>query len=198
MSSEVILSFAAAATSLLGVFVTVLVSALSRPRSRLTIAIDESPLVAMDSPSIVLEHAGQRISQPRLLEIAIRNAGRRPVSSADFQRGEPLRILLGAPVVALLDISSKGHHAVRASSESVEVGPTLILPGQQINLTVLTDGTPAPLIRGNLTNVTIDRSPASTGDLALAKRQLFERFSFLMSVVGLGAAAAAVYYWLSR
>ncbi|MGP4111979.1 hypothetical protein ACTWP5_13815 [Streptomyces sp. 4N509B] len=108
---------------------------------------------------------GAILTEPHVLEIELRNDGRRDIPSAAFDGGQPLRLDVGVPIVELLETSSAPHGyrvpPITVSGSALEVGPGMISRGQRLTLSVLADG----------------RNPSLTLDVALLDVRIRRRES---------------------
>jgi hypothetical protein len=94
---------------------------------------------------ISVTHGQNAVAEPRLVELLIKNAGRRDVQGSDFVNAENSLVFdFGAPIVSVLGSRVEPATAapcVTSHRESeLRIHPGLISRGQTIHLTVLVDG----------------------------------------------------------
>jgi hypothetical protein len=111
--------------------------------------------------ALQVTHQGTPVSRPRVVELELRNAGRRDITAAQFHNGEALSVNLGADVVGVLDVRSTPSTTVApsvdtSSSRVITIPPTLLVRKQVVRLTVLVDGPRADVtVQAPLTDVDI-------------------------------------------
>ncbi|WP_327390925.1 hypothetical protein OG728_31935 [Streptomyces microflavus] len=108
-----------------------------------------------------LTHNGVPVAHPRIVELRLRNSGRRDITQAQFHGNASLTFDLGSRVVGVLGMTSSPAGAIppvvtltpSARPSVVEIPPSLLARKQVFEVTVLLDGqheearcTAAPLI----------------------------------------------------
>lgn len=86
----------------------------------------------------------ETVHNPYVVTMNLRNRSRRQIRSDDFDQGRPLLIRFGKPLIA---VSADGSARTALDSitygySEVSIGPVLIGGGEDIELTLLTDGYP--------------------------------------------------------
>ncbi|MEU0190133.1 hypothetical protein ABZ250_09790 [Streptomyces afghaniensis] len=93
--------------------------------------------------SLSVVHGSTSVQNPRLVEIQVRNEGRRDIVAGDFHGAIPIKFNLGAPVVALLGIDRHPEVApepdVTHEETFLKINPSLIPRGQLVSFSVLID-----------------------------------------------------------
>jgi hypothetical protein len=88
--------------------------------------------------------AGQILTDPHVVSVAIANRSRRDIRNADFEEGRPLRLNVGTPIVKFLDSYTGGPAMpeIKLDTENtmITIVPCLINRRQVITLDLLTDG----------------------------------------------------------
>ncbi|MFD4918890.1 hypothetical protein ACFWNR_37520 [Streptomyces virginiae] len=91
-----------------------------------------------------LRHRGRVVAAPQIVEIALSNRGRRDITRNDFDNNSPIRLGVGASVIAVLQSSSSSSHnppqPLTTDDSTLRFGPALIKRGQYISYSVLVDG----------------------------------------------------------
>ncbi|WP_327749674.1 hypothetical protein [Streptomyces europaeiscabiei] len=118
-----------------------------RPKKRLIWAIKtDKPLIGRVSGEAVRVFSRNRhLQMPRLIEIAIKNVGRRDLQVSDFSGGErSLEFLFGNQIVDVTSLSVEPPDAPRPeiheSGNSLSLLPVHFKRGATVSLTVLVDG----------------------------------------------------------
>lgn len=108
--------------------------------------IDTSLLTAStrQAAHLSVTYGGTVVQRPRLVELELRNTGQRDITASMFHGGDPIKIDLGAEVVAVLDVEVAPEGAtpprVTSSGTAVEVHPSLLARRQSVILSILVDG----------------------------------------------------------
>jgi hypothetical protein len=140
-----ITTLVAVAVGALGAFATLRAS---NPKLRLSYRalINTSLLTAStrQAAHLSVTYGGTVVPRPRLVEVELRNAGRRDITASMFHGGDPIKFDLGADVIAVLDVDVQPGATtpprVVATGTSVEVHPSLLVRQQSIVISVLVDG----------------------------------------------------------
>ncbi|WP_351233830.1 hypothetical protein [Streptomyces sp. NPDC002133] len=140
--------FVAMALGALGAFATLRAN---NPKRRLvyrTLA-NTSLFTASHSQTgaLAVTHGTTPVSRPRVVELELRNAGRRDITVAQFHRSDPIKCDLGADIVAVLDVSTGPAGSTPpsvavdpASRAGLLIGPCLLARKQVVQISVLVDG----------------------------------------------------------
>ncbi|MFE7114121.1 hypothetical protein ACFU99_01685 [Streptomyces sp. NPDC057654] len=123
------------------------------PKRRLMYSFSSSSLVQRHqrniSANVLHIRLGEReLHNPRLVNLRLENTGRRDISSAQFDQDEPLRIVLGLPVVELVSMAAEPPAAVGLIFDGLDDHGMSICPGrlgagEAITYTLLVDGDPS-------------------------------------------------------
>ncbi|MFP1624044.1 hypothetical protein ACLB9X_02210 [Streptomyces sp. 5K101] len=123
------------------------------PKRRLVYSFSSSSLVQRHqrniSANVLHIRLGEReLHNPRLVGLRLENTGRRDISSAQFDQGEPLRIDLGLPVVELVSMAAEPPSALGLSPDGwgdhgMTIRPGRLGTGEAITYTLLVDGDPS-------------------------------------------------------
>ncbi|MYT12564.1 hypothetical protein YWIDRAFT_01834 [Streptomyces sp. SceaMP-e96] len=123
------------------------------PKRRLVYSFSSSSLVQRHqrnvSANVLHIRLGEReLHNPRLVSLRLENTGRRDISSAQFDQGNPLRIVLGLPVVELVSMAAEPPSALGLSPGGLEdhgmsIRPGRLGAGEAITYTLLVDGDPS-------------------------------------------------------
>ena len=140
------------------------------PKRRLSYALRlVTPLLATGAAKdLELRHHDAVIAEPHVLEIELASRGRRDIPSSAFDGGEPIRLDVGTPIVALLQVTSEPAFLtfpkVAVEGTSLNIGPSLIGPRQKVVLIALIKGgSPRLSWRSSLEGVTVKQQKASQG-----------------------------------
>ncbi|MGW0188198.1 hypothetical protein ACWDV7_20835 [Streptomyces sp. NPDC003362] len=123
------------------------------PKRRLVYSFSSSSLVQRHqrnvSANVLHIRLGEReLHNPRLVSLRLENTGRRDISSAQFDQGDPLRIVLGLPVVELVSIAAEPPGALGLipsgwDDHGMSIRPGRLGAGEAITYTLLVDGDPS-------------------------------------------------------
>lgn len=152
LSSQAIAVLLTMVTVLIGIAALILQYVTSVQRRRITYGmpiaarlIDRS-VVPSDLHVLYRE---EELADPHVLEIALSYRGRKDISSASFDQGQPLCIDVGVPIIDLLetifDPEEETDLKVEAVETALKVGPGLLRKGHAMTFVVLTDGPGARL-----------------------------------------------------
>jgi hypothetical protein len=150
-----------------GILVTYIVSTASRHLTYAMPTVTALPGSLSQRPGIELTYQGERITQPRILEIRLTSSGRKDIGSDSFNDRKPLVLDVGAKIVTLLGSTATPEGASPPAVEFREtallVGPDLIRKGQLTTFTLLADG-PAPSLncQSPLIDVKVARERTAT------------------------------------
>ncbi|MFG2272090.1 hypothetical protein ACGFNY_20305 [Streptomyces chartreusis] len=105
------------------------------------------PTTTSGAPSVTISHVHSTgpLTEARLVELKLRNAGRKDVIPGDFTLGnESLVFDFGVPVAALLDVATDPPSApqpnIIISGNELKVASSPILRGQELSYSVLING----------------------------------------------------------
>lgn len=189
-----ITTLAALMIGALGAFATLRAA---NPKRRLDFGTGPSVplLIAAQTGAGTLEltHNGSPVASPRIVELRLRNSGRRDITQSQFHGNDSLRFDFGAQVVGVLGMKSSPAGTIAPSVNLfatrptvVEIPPSLLARKQVFEVTLLLDGpdakvrcTAAPLV-----DVKIRRGPVrSISDLMSVLALLFSGVSVLLAAV---------------
>ncbi|MGW1887778.1 hypothetical protein [Streptomyces sp. NPDC001970] len=89
-------------------------------------------------------YGGIVLERPRLVEVQLRNTGRRDITSSMFHGSDPIKLDLGVNSLAVLDVelepATSEPPRVVTNGAVVEVQPSLLVRGQSLTLSLLVDG----------------------------------------------------------
>jgi hypothetical protein len=157
MGSTYLWAFILVALTAIVVVITAVAALVGRPRNRLTWSVEmTSPLLSEGVDSLDITYQGQRIQEPYVVEVSLRNAGRRSISSSMFDQGRPIRWRFQVPILALMEASHSSDTTLH--DDELLVFPQLILPGQSVKFTVLVDGKPDVSLQSPLADVYTGRT----------------------------------------
>ncbi|MEU9702039.1 hypothetical protein [Streptomyces sp. NPDC047981] len=161
-------------------------------------------LYAMSSTSLLQEqlngrievrHTGTSLAEPRLVQIRLTNVSRRDVSSASFDRNEPIKIAVGRQILELLSAETRPQGAaappVTVQGDELHVGPGRLGRRESVTFFLLVDGDPSYSHWHALIDVGFDEEPEvsySTRELNHTVLRVFLSalviFALLLSVMG--------------
>ncbi|MFF1732013.1 hypothetical protein [Streptomyces sp. NPDC058247] len=101
-------------------------------------------LLSTNDSSITVTHSGAVLSNPRVVEVTLKNPNRRDILDNHYLNGQSLVFDLGAPIVGLL--SRESTPATRVPTAAVvngtqlEIGPGALSAGQICTYKLLVDG----------------------------------------------------------
>ncbi|MFB8351008.1 hypothetical protein [Streptomyces niveus] len=140
----------AVAVGALGAFAT---TRASNPKRRLTYRTlaNTSLFVASHSQTGALSvtHLGTAVARPRVIELELKNAGRRDITATQFHAGESIVFDLRAQVVAVLEVTSSPDGAVAPAVTltsqvgQIQIPPCLLMRKQTVWVSLLVDGSGA-------------------------------------------------------
>ncbi|MER6294919.1 hypothetical protein [Streptomyces althioticus] len=169
----------------LGAFATLRAS---NPVRRLTYRTltNTSLFVASHSQTgaLTVAHHGTRVQRPRVVELELRNTGRRDITAAQFHASQSILYDLGADVVAVLEVASlptgtvaPNVRSVTSAPSRIEIPPCLLARKQQVNVSLLVDGPKRPVtcLAAPLVDVQVREvpEPGTERILGLPKTALF-------------------------
>ncbi|WP_200303480.1 hypothetical protein [Streptomyces adelaidensis] len=128
------------------------------------------------------------MTEPRLVEILIKNSGRRDIQVSDFANAENSLIFdFGAPVISILDSrvepSTSAPAVTSHAGSELRLHPGLIAKGQTVQLSVLVDG---PEQDARLKVATILETPARRGnqlEFEKTSRRLFRASQIALPIL---------------
>jgi hypothetical protein len=186
--------FAVVASILVGVIIW----RLGLLRRVITYSAEVTPLLARRLPQsasakLSVFYDNQEITQPHLAILRVICKGRGDISSADFDRGRPLVIDIGARIITTVNVAEDQSRIdvrnLAADGSKLRVGPCVIRPGPVFKMDLITDGPPSVTCQGNdnpLVNVRVregEPRETSAGARVLAVAGTVALFGF-----GLAAA----------
>lgn len=134
---------------------------------------------------LVVVYDGQEVSSPNIAAIRVGNSGKSEITVEDYDG--PVRITFGQSKVLACDISERLHGRITASvtkepPSSVVFSPTLLNPGEWLDLQIITDGPlEIPKVDARIAGQT---SPV--GDVAKAQAKSWLPVLYAGLAVGLG------------
>ncbi|WP_031513676.1 hypothetical protein [Streptomyces sp. NRRL F-5123] len=140
----------------------------SNPKRRLvyrTLA-NTSLFVASHSATsaLMVTHGITPVLRPRVIELELKNGGRKDITLDQFHAGAPIKYDLGADIVAVLDVSTEPTGSTPpvvevdpASRNSLTVKPFLLARKQVVRISILVDGAQADVQFLSVPLVDVDR-----------------------------------------
>jgi hypothetical protein len=198
-------TFWAAAGTIVGVASIVVIALVTlraaNPRRRLWYSISSAtPLVAREQDvarELVIFYRGDQLDLPHTANINLISRGRLDIPRTAFD-GQPLRLDMGAPIVAILAIVTARDRilpSVRSEASTLAIGPALIGKRETIMISILTDGEPElGWLPQSLENVDIRRGEPRD---SLAGRDR-NRMIAIMAILLVATVAILVTYLLTR
>ncbi|MFE5663388.1 hypothetical protein ACFQ7W_05595 [Streptomyces niveus] len=121
--------------------------------------------------ALAVTHGTTPVSRPRVIELELKNSGRRDITLAQFHDGESIKYDLGAEVVAVLGASTSpvGSMAPTVETEpavpgSLNIRPFLLMRKQVVRISVLVDGAEAEVKCLRMPLIDVDRREGVTDD----------------------------------
>ncbi|WP_159073536.1 hypothetical protein [Streptomyces sp. RTd22] len=155
--------------------------------------LDTSRLLAGDARSLpgalTVSYEGQALQDPYVVKLRLRNTGRHAVASEHYDRGRPIKFVLGRPAIMLAN-SANGSFSV--DDGQVSYGPELLPAGRSESLSLITEGKPSLTVEHYFIDTkVIDESPESD---RLSNRDLrsLGMTATAAVVASLGSAASAL------
>jgi hypothetical protein len=151
LTSQAIAVLAAVAAVFIGIAAFILQYVTSVQGRQITYGMPISARLMNPSvvPDLHVLYREEELADPHVLEIALSYRGRKDISSASFEQGQPLCIDVGVPIIDLLetifDPEEKTDLKVEAVETALKVGPGLLRKGHAMTFVVLTDGPGAQL-----------------------------------------------------
>lgn len=139
------------------------------PRRRLRIGITEQGGAVSTHDAnhgFALTFNGELVPQAQSVGVTVINLGRHSITSEMFDRGRPIIVDLGAPILTIGE--SEPDQAIRISPDHechVLIGPELFEPGSEIVALTYINGEPSPkLVSEFVVGTTIDLQDLSSVD----------------------------------
>ncbi|MFG2489245.1 hypothetical protein ACGFSI_41740 [Streptomyces virginiae] len=146
----------------------------ARPKRQLAYWHDTLPLIQQPTLGTLVQRRiagsglevrlhGQALENPRLVTIHLRNTGRSDITSAQFDGGAPIRLLLDLPILELIAVDSVPEEATPPALSfadpplELRIGPGRIGAGCSVTYTVLVDGHTDVRLRHGLADVKVRR-----------------------------------------
>ncbi|MEV8312539.1 hypothetical protein AB0Q95_00060 [Streptomyces sp. NPDC059900] len=144
---------------------------------------------------VSVSHGQAVLTEPRLVELLLRNSGRRDVQSSDFVNGaDSLVFDFGVPVISVLDSrtqpSTSAIPQLSYSGNELQIHPGLIAKGQTLELAVLVDGGKRDV---DVKFATILETPVKRGDqgdFETTSTRLFRFANVAGPIIGVAAMIA--------
>ena len=180
-----ITTLVAVAVGFLGAFATLRASNPKRRLAYRTVS-NTSLFVASHSQTgaLTVAHHGTTVQRPRVVELELKNAGRRDITAAQFHAGESIVYDLGADVVAVLEVASHPSGSVTPSvsistgnRRQIVIPPCLLTRKQSVSISLLVDGSARPVrcLGAPLVDVQVREAPDVTYEPLTGVRRL-ERY----------------------
>lgn len=172
------------------------------PTKRLIWRSDVNEAIIPDGVSTLsVLHAGASVSEPRLVDLQIKNNGRRDIEPTWFSHDTDALIFdLGAPIVDLVDIStfpsSTIAPAVSYSGSKLHLHKSLVAKEQRVKVVALVDG-PEGSVKchaAGLLNVLVPPKPSSEVSFRPTVARRWKRFRMVAPTLLLVAMGVAAYY----
>lgn len=112
-----------------------------------------------------VSYEGQRLKDPYILKITLKNMGPTDITTAHFDNARPLQIKFPDGYVATIDGDMGAAEAVELGSDYLGVHPVLLKRGEPIFLDVLVDGPTIPYVNSSI--IDTDVVTADAKDVAL-------------------------------
>jgi hypothetical protein len=151
-SSAFFLGIVGIAVGVAATLVSLVLWRIGGPRKRLYYGlISDTALLGSDLPELPETHLevtlrGQPVREPHVLGVWFQNWSRSDIRSADFDRGKPLVIDVGASILDLLAPERLRRDSPQVTltidGTKVEISPALIRARQLIRIDLLTEGPP--------------------------------------------------------
>ncbi|MFF4228018.1 hypothetical protein [Streptomyces sp. NPDC001820] len=134
----------------------------ANPRRSIHVSMHETRLLrshASLGSTLEIRRNGALLTDPRLVQVYLRNPSRRDIASSAFDQGAPLRVDLGVPILDVLGAESSPTTAqappAAASGAELGIGPGRIGRRSQLTYLVLIDGDPTFACRHTLIDVEV-------------------------------------------
>ncbi|MFJ4768469.1 hypothetical protein ACIP88_05030 [Streptomyces uncialis] len=118
----------------------------TNPKRRLSYHLRENvALLDIETHAVRLSvsHGDTQLRSPRIVELVVKNSGRRDITSAQFHDGDPIVFDLQSRVVALISVSAPSTTIAPepvVDATKLLVGPSLLKSKQEVSYTMLVDG----------------------------------------------------------
>lgn len=158
-SAEILLGLTALVIAIVGIIYAR--RAVLPPRRQLDVSIVQvSPILTTAHDKLTVEYDGRTIDAPHVCAIRIQSTGKHAISATQFDSGRPVVIDLKANVVENLGTESvpagQAPPEIRISGTQVQIHPSVIAPGQTVDVSVLTAGRPTPDILYHLIDTKVE------------------------------------------
>jgi hypothetical protein len=179
-----------------GVLVTCLTFLVGLPPHRLTWNVETtSPLLSEGSDSLDVSYRGQKLEAPCVVEVSLRNVGRKSISSPMFNEDRPMRFNFHVPILALT-ASSDSDYRIETAGNEVLIHPRTIRPGQNAKFTVLVNGNPDVTLKSPLVDV---QTSISNREYGVDRNSIYGRSALLLlAVTTIATIAVSILVWVAR
>lgn len=135
--------------------------ALSPPRRQLEVVVNQvSPILTTTHDKFSVSYDGRPISSPHVCSLRIQSTGKFSISSAQFDNSKPIEIDLGVPIVETLNVETTPAESslpeFAAAGTKLQILPSVLARGQIVDVSILTNGLPAPKISHHLIDTGVD------------------------------------------
>ncbi|MFH8737371.1 hypothetical protein [Streptomyces sp. NPDC017964] len=140
-----------AAATILGVVLGAwLTNKFNNPKRRLEYEWRKNTsLLETSSPtgsSLRVQHGTATLAHPRVIDIMLRNSGKKEIVAVDFHAGAPIEIALDCVVVEIKNVATAPSTSltpavsISPSGRDLLVSPSLLVGGQEVVISVVADG----------------------------------------------------------
>ncbi|MFB6691260.1 hypothetical protein ACFCX3_12075 [Streptomyces virginiae] len=142
-------------------------------RRRLLYAMSDTSLLQEQlNGRIEVRHTGNLLADPRLVQVRLTNVSRLDISSASFDRNEPIKIKVGRQILELLSVETRPHGAaappVTVQGDELHIGPGRLGRRESVTFFVLVEGGPSYSHWHALIDVGFEEEP----ELSFSTREL--------------------------
>ncbi|SFK60097.1 hypothetical protein [Streptomyces pini] len=172
----------------------------SNPKRCITYWTGDTPLLRSHQRlegGLQVSRNGRTLADPRLVHIRITNTSRRDVPSAAFDRGEPIKVDIGKPILEVLGTETDPADAAppqkSVAGTELRIGPGRIGRNQSVTYLLLIDGDPVYTWSHSLIDVTVEETGSPVLRTQVLPPQLLHVGVSMAATVAAGLAAWGLY-----
>lgn len=101
---------------------------------------------ASGSGALTVQHGGTALTEPRVIDVSIRNNGKKEITASTFHANQPIEISLDSKIIEVKDIqnepptSTPPNWSISPGGDKLLISPSLLVAKQQFKISVVADG----------------------------------------------------------
>lgn len=131
---------------------------------------------AASHDQLSVNYGGRQIQAPHVCRIRLQSTGKHAISNEQFNGGAPLIIQLGVDIVETLSRDQVPPYIaeadLRCSGIEIKLYPSILVAGETVNMSVLTEGAPVPTISHSLVDTKVEFAVSQIEAEQLREQQL--------------------------